>query len=196
MVRYCDDFVMGFADRVDAEQMVVDLKERLAKFGLRLHEEKTRLIEFGRLPSLRRAAHDEPRCETFAFLGFTHYCARTRDGRFVMKRKTENKRMSRKLRVVRQELRRQMHSPTAVQHRWLLAVLRGHYAYYGLSSNHAAMSAFRYAVVFAWFAVLRRRSQRSLGWTRFIRILDQHPLPNPTITRPHVPWQLNLGLPS
>ena len=196
MVRYCDDFVMGFADRVDAEQMVVDLKERLAKFGLRLHEEKTRLIEFGRLPSLRRAARGEPRCETFAFLGFTHYCARTRDGRFVMKRKTESRRMCRKLKVVRQELRRQMHSPTAVQHRWLLGVLRGHYAYYGLSSNHAAMSTFRYAVVFAWYCVLRRRSQRSLGWTRFVRILDQHPLPNPTITRPHVPWQLSLGLPS
>jgi RNA-directed DNA polymerase len=196
MVRYCDDFVIGFEDRADAEQMMVDLKERLAKFCLRLHEEKTRLIEFGRLPSLRRAAHGESRCETFAFLGFTHHCARTRDGRFVMKRKTESKRMSRKLKVVRQELRRQMHSPTLVQHRWLLAVLRGHYAYYGLPSNHAAMSAFRDAIVFAWHAVLRRRSQRSLSWPRFAEILDQFPLPKPTITRPHVPRQLRLGLPS
>jgi len=196
MVRYCDDFVMGFEDRADAQQMMVDLKERLAKFGLQLHEEKTRLIEFGRLPSLRRTARGEPRCETFAFLGFTHYCARTRDGRFVMKRKTEGRRMSRKLATVRYELRRQMHEPTAVQHRWLVALLRGHYAYYGLPSNHAAMSAYRYAIIFAWFSVLRRRSQRSLGWMRFLRILDQHPLPNPTITRPHVPRQQSLGLPS
>jgi RNA-directed DNA polymerase len=187
---------MGFETRADARQMLIDLKERLEKFGLRLHEDKTRLIEFGRLPSLRRAAHGKPRCETFAFLGFTHYCARTRDGRFVMKRKTEGRRMSRKLKNVRLELRRQMHEPTAVQHRWLVDQLRGHYAYYGLPSNHAAMSAFRYAITLAWYAVLRRRSQRSLGWKRFLRILEQHPLPNPTITRPHVPRQLTLGLPS
>lgn len=196
MVRYCDDFVMGFENGADAQQMLVVLRERLEKFRLRLHEDKTRLIEFGRLPSLRRAARGEPRCETFAFLGFTHYCARTRDGRFVMKRKTEARRMSRKLKIVRLELRRQMHEPTAVQHRWLVDQLRGHYAYYGLPSNHAAMSAFRYAITLAWFAVLRRRSQRSLGWKRFLRILEQHPLPNPTITRPHIPRQLNLGLPS
>lgn len=87
MVRYCDDFVMGFENGADAKQMLVDLKDRLEKFSLQLHEEKTRLIEFGRLPSLRRGARGEPRCETFAFLGFTHYCARTRDGRFVMKRR-------------------------------------------------------------------------------------------------------------
>jgi hypothetical protein len=104
--------------------------------------------------------------------------------------------MNRKLKVIRQELRRQMHSPTSVQHRWLLAVVRGHYAYYGLPSNHAAMSAFRNAIVFAWYAVLRRRSQRSLGWMRFLEILDRHPLSNPTITRPYVPTMRGPGLPS
>jgi group II intron reverse transcriptase/maturase len=194
MVRYCDDFVMGFQDRVDAEEMLTDLKERLEKFNLQLHEGKTRLIEFGRLPSLRREQRGEQRCETFAFLGFTHYCARTRDGRFVLKRKTESRRLSRKLKAVRQELHWQMHSPTAVQHRWLLSVLRGHYAYYGLPSNHRAMNAFRRALMFAWFGVLHRRSQRSLGWPRYLQILDQYPLPGPTITRPRV--TSSLGLPS
>jgi RNA-directed DNA polymerase len=186
MVRYCDDFVMGFQYRADAEQMMADLKERLAKFKLQLHEGKTRLIEFGRLPALRRKVRGEQRCETFAFLGFTHYCAIIRDGRLV-KRKTQSRRMSLKLKAVRRELRRQMHEPTAIQHRWLLSVLRGHYAYYGLPSNHRALSGFRYAVTRAWCGVLRRRSQRRLAWKRFLQVLDRYPLPGPTITRPRVP---------
>jgi len=193
MVRYCDDFVMGFQDRADAEQMLVDLKERLAKFKLQLHEGKTRLIEFGRLPALRRKARGERRCETFAFLGFSHYCAKTRDGRFVVKRKTESRRLSRKLKTVRRELRRQMHTPNALQHRWLLSVLRGHYAYYGLPSNHRAMSSFRQGVLRAWYRTLHRRSQRSLGWSRFLQILDQYPLPEPTITRPRASSEPCLG---
>jgi RNA-directed DNA polymerase len=193
MVRYCDDFVMGFQDRTDAEQMLADLNERLAKFKLQLHEGKTRLIEFGRLPALRRKARGERRCEVFAFLGFTHYCATTRDGRFVVKRKTEGRRLSRKLKSVRLELRRQMHTPTARQHRWLLSVLRGHYAYYGLPSNHKTMTGFRRAVMRAWFGALRRRSQRSLGWSRFLQILDRYPLPGPTITRPRTPASTCLG---
>jgi RNA-directed DNA polymerase len=205
-VRFCErpgvrfpratHLVMGFQDRADAEQMMVDLKERLAKFKLQLHKGKTRLIEFGRLPALRRKTRGEQRCETFAFLGFTHYCAIIRDGRFVVKRKTQSRRMSLKLKSVRRELRRQMHEPTALQHRWLLSVLRGHYAYYGLPSNHRAMSGFRLAVTRAWYGVLRRRSQRRLAWARFLQILDRYPLPGPTITRPHVPASLCRGLPS
>src|SRR5262249_4140575 len=110
-----------------------------------------------------------------------------RDGRFVLKRKTQSRRLSLKLKTVRRELRRQMHEPTALQHRWLLSVLRGHYAYYGLPSNHRSMSEFHRAMTRAWYGALRRRSQRRMGSTRFLEILDRYPLPGPTITRPRVP---------
>ena len=103
IVRYADDFVMGFESEADARQMLTDLKERLAKFGLALHEDKKRLIEFGRLPAQTRRRRGERRPETFAFLGFTHYCGWTRDGRFIVKHKTQSKRMSRKLTALRQD---------------------------------------------------------------------------------------------
>src|SRR4051812_27581910 len=103
IVRYADDFVMGFEKAADARRMLVDLKDRLAKFGLALHEDKTRLIEFGRLPALQRQQRGERRPETFAFLGFTHYCGWTRDGRFIVKHKTQSKRLTRKLTALRQE---------------------------------------------------------------------------------------------
>jgi RNA-directed DNA polymerase len=128
-VRYADDFVMGFESAADARQMLDDLKERLARFRLTLHEDKTRLIEFGRLPAWARRQRDKRRPDTFAFLGFTHYCGWTRDGRFIVKRKTQSKRLTRKLKALRQEAWRHMHSPLAQQHRWLSSVLRGHYGY-------------------------------------------------------------------
>jgi hypothetical protein len=99
-VRYADDFVMGFESEVDARRMLADLKDRLAKFGLSLHEDKTRLIEFGRLPALARRQRGERHRETFAILGFTHYCGWTRDGRFIVKRKTQSKRLTRKLKAL------------------------------------------------------------------------------------------------
>jgi group II intron reverse transcriptase/maturase len=124
IVRYWDDFVLGLQYADDARRMLTDLKKRLEKFGLKLHEEKTRLIEFGRLPALKLARRGK-RPETFAFLGFMHYCGWTRDGRFVLKRKTKSKRMTRKLKELRQQARLRMHAPVAVQHRWLCRVLRG-----------------------------------------------------------------------
>ncbi|MER8505049.1 reverse transcriptase domain-containing protein [Mesorhizobium sp. M1142] len=102
IVRYADDFVMGFEKKADAEEMLLALKARLAGFGLTLHEDKTRLIEFGRFAALSRQRRGERRPETFAFLGFTHYCGRTRDGRFIVKHKTEGKRLTRKLTALRQ----------------------------------------------------------------------------------------------
>jgi group II intron reverse transcriptase/maturase len=185
IVRYCDDFVMGFQYEADARRMLADLKERVEKFGLMLHEEKTRLIEFGRLPALKRARKGERRPETFTFLGFTHYCGWTRDGRFVLKRKTQGKRMTRKLKELRQRARRRMHAPVAEQSRWLCRVLRGHYAYYGLPSNYPAMHGFYQEVVHLWYRSLRRRSQRSHGWDWFRKLLDQFPLPKPRITHPY-----------
>jgi len=186
IVRYADDFVMGFEKAADARRMLVDLKDRLAKFGLALHEDKTRLIEFGRLPALRRQQRGERRLETFAFLGFTHYCGWTRDGRFIVKHKTQSKRLTRKLTALRQEASRHMHAPMAEQQRWYASILRGHYGYYGLPNNSRALSEFHQEVRRIWFRCLRQRSQkaRSLTWDRFKAMLERFPLPPPRITHP------------
>jgi RNA-directed DNA polymerase len=116
IVRYADDFVMGFERVDDAQEMMAALKERLARYGLAIHEGKTRLIEFDRIPALARRQRGLRRPETFAFLGFTHYCGWKRDGRFIVKLKTEAKRLTRKLKAVRQEAWRLMHAPLPIQH--------------------------------------------------------------------------------
>jgi group II intron reverse transcriptase/maturase len=141
-VRYADDFVMGFESKADAQEMLLALQARLASFGLMLHEGKTRLIEFGRFAALSRQRRGERRPETFAFLGFTHYCGRTRDGRFIVKHKTEGKRLTRKLTALRQDAWRLMHESLATQHGWFAAVLRGHYGYYGRPHNYPALNGF------------------------------------------------------
>jgi RNA-directed DNA polymerase len=182
IVRYADDFVMGFQYEADAREMLSDLKERLAKFKLRLHEGKTRLIEFGKLQAERRRRRGERRPRTFAFLGFTHYCAWSRTGAFVVKRRTERKRLTRKLAHVRSELWRRMHAPLATQQQWLSRVLHGHYAYYGLPSNWHPLGGFCHEVKRTWYGVLRRRSQRRLTWAAFHAILDRFPLPSPHLT--------------
>jgi RNA-directed DNA polymerase len=186
IVRYADDFVMGFESAADARRMLVDLKERLTKFGLLLHEDKTRLIEFGRLPAMARQQRGERRPGTFAFLGFTHYCGWTRDGRFIVKRKTQSKRLTRKLKELRQEAWRHMHAPLAEQHRWYASILRGHYGYYGVSHNFPALSAFHQEVRRIWRQCLRRRSQKAkrMDWDRFKAVLERFPLPEPRITHP------------
>jgi len=117
--------------------MLADPKEGLAKFGLRLHEDKTRLIAFGRFAASTRHKRGERRPETFAFLGFTHYCGRTRDGRFIVKHKTQSNRLTRKLTALRQEAWRPMHRPLAEQHRWYASVLRGYYGYFGNAAQLA-----------------------------------------------------------
>jgi RNA-directed DNA polymerase len=186
IVRYADDFVMGFETAADARQMMADLRERLAKFGLLLHEDKTRLIEFGRLPALARRRRGERRPETFAFLGFIHYCGWTRDGRFIVKRKTQSKRLTRKLTALRQEAKRRMHAPLAQQQRWLASVLHGHYRYYGVPHNWRALNGFFREVRRIWITCLRRRSQknRRMGWDQFEALLKRFPLPHPHITHP------------
>jgi len=129
IVRYADDFLMGFETEADVREMLSALKERLATFGLSLHEDKTRLIEFGRLAALARRRRGTRRPETFAFLRFTHYCGWTRDGRFIVKHKTQSRRLTRKLKALRQEARRRMHAPLAEQHRCYASMLLGHYGY-------------------------------------------------------------------
>ena len=155
--------------------------------GLALHEDKTRLIEFGRLPTVARKRRGERRPRTFAFLGFTHYCGWTRDGRFIVKKKkTQGQRLTRKLKALRQDAVRRMHAPLAEQHRWYASVLRGHYGYFGVPHNIRALNAFHQETRRIWFRSLRRRSQkaRRLTWDRFKALLERFPLPQPRITHP------------
>ena len=166
--------------------MHADLQERLSQFGFQLHEEKTRVIEFGRLPALARKQRGVRRLGTFAFLGFTHYCAWTRDGRFIVKRKTQRQRVTVKLKTLNDEAKRRRHEPVHDQHRWLSQVLRGHYAYFGLPSNFRALQAFSHHVRRIWFRALYRRSQRRFTWETFAALLDRFPLPKPRITHPYV----------
>jgi RNA-directed DNA polymerase len=189
IVRYADDFVMGFEKETDARQMLAALKERLGKFGLLLHEDKTRLIEFGRFAAVSRLKRGERRPETFAFLGFTHYCGWTRDGRFIVKHKTQSNRLTRKLTALRQEAWRLMHRPLAEQHRWYASVLRGHYGYFGMPHNWRALNGFLQQVRRIWFNCLRRRSQRNrrMPWAWFEDVTSCLPLPRPRITHPWTP---------
>jgi len=186
VVRYADDFVMGFEHESDARRMMAAPKERLAGFGLALHEDKTRLLMFGRFATERRAERRLGRPETFDFLGFTHHCDKTLNGRFIVRRKTQRKRTIRKLKELRLEMRRRMHIPVTDQWRWLTAVLRGHYGYYGLTGNYRAMKRFLQEVEQIWQRSLARRSQKSRMFApRFLKLLRRLPLPGPTIINPY-----------
>jgi RNA-directed DNA polymerase len=183
MVRYADDFVIGFRYEEDGRSLLSCLEKRLAKFSLRLHEDKTRLIEFGRFAKSNRKQRGVGRPETFNFLGFTHYCGESRDGRFVVKRKTQRRRMIRKLKELRIEARKRMHDPVGQQQKWLTSVLRGHYAYYGITGNLRSLVLFTFEVGKLWQRSLRRRSQNSgFTWKRYNDLLQVFPLPTPRIT--------------
>ncbi len=167
IVRWADDFIVGFEHRDDAERFLADLHERFAQFALELNAEKTRLIEFGRHAARDRQARGLGRPETFDFLGFTHICGKTRKGRFMLKRKTITKRMAAKLREVKADLMRRRHLPIPEQGRWLASVVRGHLAYYAVPGNIDMVVAFRTQATRHWYRALRRRSQRtSLTWER------------------------------
>ncbi|MGE5636281.1 MAG: group II intron reverse transcriptase/maturase [Nocardioidaceae bacterium] len=171
IVRFADDYIAGFEHRDDAERFLRDLRERFAKFALGLHPEKTRLIEFGRFAAQSRKARGLGKPETFQFLGFTHICAKTRKGRFTLKRVTSKKRMRAKLREVKTELMRRRHLPIPEQGAWLGSVVRGHLAYYAVPNNSDAIIAFRTQATRHWRHALRRRSQRSrLDWERMNRL--------------------------
>jgi RNA-directed DNA polymerase len=186
IVRFADDFVMGFEDYQDACRFLHDLRERFAKFGLELHPGKTRLIEFGRFAAANRQKRGAGKPETFDFLGFTHICAKMRDGRFWVRRITVSKRVRAKLAEVKDQLRRRQHLPVPEQGRWLGSVVRGHCAYYAVPGNRKAVAAFRTQVTRHWHVALRRRSQRSrLDWKRMNRLANRwlpparvvHPFP-------------------
>jgi len=184
IVRFADDIVVGFQDRSDAERFQADLVERFARFSLELNAEKTRLVEFGRFAAENRRRRSLGRPETFAFLGFTHICGKTRTGRFALRRKTIAKRMAAKLREVTALLRQRRHWPIPEQGQWLGSVVRGHTAYYAVPGNIAAVSAFRKQVTRHWGRALRRRSQRHrMTWERMGR-LEARWLPPARITHP------------
>jgi group II intron reverse transcriptase/maturase len=184
LVRFADDYVAGFEHRDDAERFLADLRERFAEFNLELADEKTRLIEFGRFAAERRQARGRGRPETFDFLGFTHCCAKTQNGRFLLKRITISKRMRAKLREVKTELMRRRHLSIPEQGQWLASVVRGHRAYYAVPGNIDAVKAFRDQATRHWYRALRRRSQRTrLDWKRMDRLATQW-LPPARMTHP------------
>jgi group II intron reverse transcriptase/maturase len=187
IVRFADDFVAGFEHKSDAEQFLIDLRERFTKFALELHPDKTRLIEFGRNAARDRAARGDGRPETFDFLGLTHYCGKTKAGRFWLKRKTVSKRMRAKLAEVKDQIKQRRHYPVPEQGKWLGSVVRGHLAYYAVPGNTYAVRAFREQVIRHWFKALRSRSQRTrVNWKRMSLYAKrwipparvQHPFPN------------------
>ncbi len=173
-VRFADDLVVGFQHREEAERFERELRDRLARFGLELHRNKTRLIEFGRFAAEDRRRRGLGKPETFDFLGFTHICTQTRRGRFLIARHTVRKRMRAKLKEVKTELMRRRHLPIPVQGKWLARVVQGHANYYAVPTNIFAVSAFHKEAVRHWHRALERRSQRGrVPWRRMARYRDR-----------------------
>jgi RNA-directed DNA polymerase len=188
VVRYADDFVIGFETEVDANACLNALKERLQKFGLTLHPKKTRLIEFGRVSAARRQREGRGRCETFDFLGFTHICGKTRKNqRFVLWRRTIAKRMRRTLAAIKDQLRRRRHDMVGTTGRWLASVIRGWLHYHAVPDNMRRLDQFVTEVTKLWLRQLRRRSQRGRAawpWSRMHRLVTRY-LPHPKILHPY-----------
>jgi len=186
IVRYADDFVVGFEHKSDAEAYHAELRTRLDRFNLALNEDKTRLIAFGRCVAKDSDRHAGCDPGTFDFLGFTHICDRTHHGRFCVRRKTMTKKVRAKLAELTAEFRRRLHRPVAETGQWLKAVLQGHYRYYGVPRNYRAMAAFRHHVLELWRRSLRRRSDKKKRVTceRMQRLADRW-LPMPTIVHPY-----------
>ena len=184
-VRYADDLVVGFESRADAERFRQEFAERLAKFGLELHPEKTRLIEFGRFARAARRARGEGEPESFTFLGFTHRCGSNSAGKFTIWRRTARKRLEAKLQQVKQTLRARMHEPTPQVGDWIRRVLNGFYQYHAIPGNWASLYRFRLQIGRYWRRALQRRSQRGrVKAGRMARLYDRW-LPMPRLVHPY-----------
>src|SRR6478672_2893907 len=184
IVRYADDFIIGFEHESDARRLLDEMRERLGKFALTLHPEKTRLIEFGRFAAERRERRGLGKPETFDFLGFTFICGKTRSGKFQLRRKSRRDRMKAKLRMIKEELRQRMHQSIPVQGRWLRRVVGGYFNYHAVPTNARALDAFRHHVTDLWRRTLRRRSQKDrMTWERMMQLVDAW-LPKPSILHP------------
>ena len=198
LVRYADDAVLGFQYRAEAERFLEQLRERLRKFGLELHPDKTRLIEFGRYAIADRNKRGEGKPETFNFLGFTHICGTNhKSGKFTVRRKTIARRMAAKLKEIRVQLRQRMHDRVGGTVKWLQQVVSGYFQYHAIPGNWERLERFRNEVQRIWFRTLRRRSQRTrLTWERFraslgcllppVRILQPYPDARFDAKHPHI----------
>ena len=186
VIRYADDTVVGFETRREALSFLDRLRERMARFGLRLNEEKTRILEFGRYAAERRARRGQRRPETFDFLGFTHICAKTRiSGRFTIRRLTSAKRMRATVKAIRQTLMKRRHAPIPEIGAWLSRVVQGYLNYHAVPGNPKRLGAFRAEVCRAWLHALRRRSQRScMTWKRFNVVIARH-IPKVRVRHPY-----------
>jgi hypothetical protein len=186
VVRFADDIVLGFQLRSDAERFWKELAERLSKFQLELHPDKTRLLEFGPFAAGNRKQRGQGKPETFDFLGFTHICGKKRsNGMFTVLRQTIRKRLQAKLSEVKAELKRRMHAPVPEQGQWLSAVVGGHIRYYGVPMNDHALFRFRFQVGWLWHRALARRSQTGrILWDRMRRLIDRW-LPPPRPCHPY-----------
>jgi RNA-directed DNA polymerase len=184
IVRYADDFIVGFEHEHDARRFLEALRERLKEFALSLHPEKTRLIEFGRFAEENRKRRGLGKPETFNFLGFTFICGKSRRGKFQIKRKSRRDRMQAKLQAIKQELRRRMHQSIPEQGKWLKQVVAGYFNYHAVQTNSRALGAFRFFVTELWRRTLRRRSQTDgTSWERMTRLANDW-LPKPRILHP------------
>jgi group II intron reverse transcriptase/maturase len=185
VVRYADDFIVGFQHRADAERFLAELRARLAKFRLELHPEKTRLLEFGPFAAEHRQRAGKGKPETFDFLGFTHIGGKKRNGRFTVVRQTIRKRLQAKLSAVKAELRRRLHVSIPEVGRWLRSVVEGHLRYYGVPMNRPALHTFCFQVGRLWCRTLRRRSQTArITWERMRRLIRRW-LPPARTTHPY-----------
>jgi hypothetical protein len=185
-LRYADDLVVGFQHRTDAERFLREFKERLAKFGLELHPEKTRLIEFGRYAARDREQRGKGKPETFTFLGFTHYCGqRHKTGTFTVWRLTAKKRMVAKLKAIKVELQHRQHNRTADVGAWLRKVVQGYYQYHAVPGNIDQLRLFKRRLNRLWHSVLVRRSQRArIRWERLIPLFNRW-IPEPRVLHPY-----------
>jgi RNA-directed DNA polymerase len=204
IVRYADDFIIGFQHESDARRFLDEMRERLKKFALTLHPEKTRLIEFGRFAAERRKRYGLGKPETFNFLGFTFICGRTQTGRFQIRRKTRRDRMRAKLKMIKEEMWRRMHHPIPDQGKWLRRVVQGYFNYYAVPTNAQALVAFRHHVTDLWRRALRRRSQKDgFTWARMTKLADDwlpkpnilHPWPSDRFAVTHPRWEPYAGKP-
>lgn len=185
LVRYCDDFVMLFACKEDAERVREVLGKRLGKFGLELHPEKTRLIDFR--PPAERAGAETTLPRTFVFLGFLHVWGKSRKGNAAMWQRTAKDRLARTLKAIHERCRYMRSWPLAEQHRRLCRMLKGHFAYFGISGNYRRLSSVVFRTMWFWRKWLSRRSRTSqVTWERFHRVLERYPLPAPRIVHRYI----------
>src|SRR5712692_7431669 len=204
IVRYADDFIVGFQHESDARRFLDEMRGRLREYALSLHPEKTRLIEFGRFAAERRKRRGLGKPETFNFLGFTFSCGKTRAGKFQIKRKTRRDRMRAKLKMIKEEMWRRMHQPIPAQGKWLWYVVNGYFNYHAVPTNARALHVFRHHITDLWRRTLRRRSQKDrMTWERMTQLVDDwlpkpiilHPWPSERFAVTHPRWEPYAGKP-